>query len=132
MLRLLKSGEARSLAVAAQAVGLCHGQVRKLFNCYRREGLAGLLRWRYNGNRRKLKHEDELKLVAESGKRENGFASQRQAQTYIATTFGVLLTQPAISIIFARNGIRNKTGRPRNILTSEGEQQKYKKNSRPK
>ena len=132
ILRLLKSGTARSLPVAADMVGLGIGQVRKLFDRYRQEGFEELCRWRYQGNHRKITRENELKLVEEASKRENGFTSQSEAQSYIFATFGVELTQPAISDIFSRNGIRCKTARPRNIFSSEEAQQEYKKNSHPK
>lgn len=131
ILRLLKSGEARSLAAAAHILGLSTQQVRKLFLRYRKEGMKGLLQWRYKGNHRKISCDDESKFVAEVAKRQQGFASQKQAQAYIADTFGVQLTQPAISFLFSRNGIRLKTARPRNIETSEEKQQEYKKNLLP-
>lgn len=131
MLRLLKTGEARSLCAVTTMIGLGITQVRKLFNCYRKEGISGLLLWRYKGNHRKLKAEEEEKIIAESYARENGFVSQKEAQLYILATFGVNMTQPGVSVLFSRNGIRNKTGRPLNILTSKADQEVYKKNSHP-
>lgn len=131
MLRLLKSGAARSLPSVAELLGLGIGQVRKLFNRYRKEGLTELCRWHYQGNHRKLSKEQEAQLIEQSGKRPDGFTSQAEVQTYIVTTFGVQLTQPGISNILARNGVKLKVGRPRNILTLEEDQQKYKKNSLP-
>lgn len=129
MLRLLKSGKARSLAVAGSMVGISASQAGTLFRQYRQEGLSEFTRWRYGGNHRKLTAEQQQELVSRMSETPNDFSSQSALGQYIFQSFGVRYTQSGISVLCSRNGIKAKVGRPRNKASSEEEQQAYKKNS---
>lgn len=129
MLRLLKSGQARSLAAVAPMLGLSAAEVRYLFNNYRKQGLNEFTRWRYGGNNRYLTAEQEQQVVAACGQASNAFAAQADLQQYILQTFEVHYSQPGISALCSRKKIKHKVGRPRNSKASEEHQQEYKKNS---
>jgi len=129
MLRLLKSGEARSLAAVAPMIGLSAAEVRYLFANYRKQGLSEFMRWRYGGNNRYLTPQQEQQLVARCSDTSNSFAGQADLQQYILQTFEVSYSQPGISMLCSRKKIKHKSGRPRNSKASEEQQQEYKKNS---
>ena len=130
MLRLLKSGEARSLPVVAGMLGISSTNARYLWNNYQQQGLLEFTRWRYGGNYRKLTVEQQQQLVAAAAEAPNSFGSQADIRQYILQTFQVNYTQPGISYLCSRNKIKHKVGRPRNKEASEEQQQDYKKNSR--
>lgn len=130
MLRLLKSGQARSLAAVAPKVGLSVAEVRYLFSNYRKQGLQEFTRWRYGGNNRYLTAAQEQDIVAVCSEVSSNFAGQADLQQYILQTFEVSYSQPGISALCSRKKIKHKVGRPRNSKASEEQQQEYKKKSR--
>lgn len=129
MLRLLKSGEARSLTVAGSMVGISASRAGALFRQYRQKGLLEFTRWSYGGNRRKLTTQQQQELVSRMSEMPNGFSSQSALSEYIFQSFAVRYTQSGISVLCSRNNIKHKAGRPRNKASSEEQQQTYKKNS---
>ena len=129
MLRLLKSGQARSLAAVAPLIDLSAAEARSLFKKYRTEGLKEFVRWRYGGNRGKLTAEQQQQLVMSCAEAPNRFASQADLEHYILQTFQVSYSQPGISKLCSRNKIKHKVGRPRNNKSDEQQHQEYKKNS---
>lgn len=130
MLRMLKSGEARSLPVAATLLGISLTNARYLWANYQKQGLTEFTRWRYGGNHRKLTTEQQQQLVLAASEAPNSFASQADLGQYILQRFQVDYTQSGISLLCSRNKLKHKVGRPRNKAASEEQQQEYKKNSR--
>ncbi|MDQ3180072.1 MAG: winged helix-turn-helix domain-containing protein, partial [Acidobacteriota bacterium] len=59
-----------------------------------------------------------------------GFASQAEVQNYIFEQFGVRLARANVSKLLQRLEVTAKVPRPRNLRTSEEEQQVYKKTMR--
>lgn len=66
------------------------------------------------------------KLVARAAT-ENGFGSQREAQSFMADEFGVSYTQGGVSLLFGRLKIKAKVPRPLNRKAVAEEQTAYKK-----
>ncbi len=109
-LRLLKSGECPSQAKAGHQIGLGLRGSEKLWKKYCSEGIEGLLVYPYKGTSAKLTKEQAFQLQQELSKDET--QSLEQARDYIAEQFGVLYTTRAVGYMFARLGIKKKTGRP--------------------
>ncbi len=128
LLRLLKSGLTPFLNKACQMVGYSDKHGREIWQKYLAEGLAGYARLNYSRQKRgKLSYEQEREI---NGAAAAGFASQAEVQNYIFEQFGVRLARANVSKLLQRLEVTAKVPRPRNLRTSEEEQQAYKKTMR--
>jgi transposase len=126
LLRILKSGLTAYLTEGCEMVGYTDKHGREIWRKYLAEGLAGYARLNYSRQKRgKLTFEQETQVNERAA--QVGFASQREAQTYIGEQFGVSLAISNVGKLFKRLEVRAKVPRPRNRLTSEEEQTAYKK-----
>lgn len=125
-LRLLKSGEFKQAKRCAEFLGLQEKQGYEWWKLYRNKGLGEYLKLNYKDNARKLKAEEEAKLLEKTG---HGFGSQKEVREYILQEFGVEYTQQGISDLFKRLKIKKKVVRPFNIKANQEEQVEYKKTS---
>jgi len=129
LLRILKSGLTPFLTRACEMVGYSDKHGREIWQKYLAEGLAGYARLNYSRQKRgKLSSEQEAQVNSEAAA--TGFASQTEVQTYIFEQFGVSLARANVSKLLQRLEVTAKVPRPRNLRTSEEEQQAYKKTMR--
>ena len=106
-LRLLKSGECSSQAQAGKQIGLKRRAAEKLWSKYTKEGLAGLLRYPYQGSKPQLSEAQSRQLEAEL--RKDGIQTLEQGCTYV----------------------KNKTGRPVHVHKDEKGENRFKKKTSP-
>jgi len=126
LLRILKSGLTLYLNKACEMVGYTDKHGREIWQKYLAEGLDGYARLNYSRVKRgKLSYEQETKVNSEAAR--EGFASQREVQTYIFEQFGVCLAKSNVSKLLQRLEVTAKVARPLNRRTSEQEQTEYKK-----
>ena len=125
-LRLLKTQEVDSIKAAAKVVGITAKRGYQWRSLYRRQKFSEYLRLNYKPRRPRLSEEQQAKLVKRAGT-ENGFASQAEAQKYLADEFQLSYTQAGVSLLFGRLKIKAKQPRPANQGADEQEQTEYKK-----
>lgn len=126
LLRILKSGLTPYLKQACAMVGYTDKHGRELWRKYLAEGLAGYARLNYSRAKRgKLTYEQEAQVNAHAA--QQGFASQREAQTFIGAQFGVNLAPSNVGKLLRRLAVTAKVPRPRNARTAEPAQSEYKK-----
>jgi transposase len=107
-------------------VGYTDKHGREIWQKYLSEGLDGYARLNYSRAKRgKLSYEQEAKVNEQAEK--EGFASQREVQTFILEQFGVRLAKSNVSKLLQRLEVTAKVPRPLNRRTSEQEQSEYKK-----
>lgn len=127
LLRLLKSGEKRSLPQAAQTVGYSLAQVERWWKRYREGGLDAFLEIKPRGG----SHE-YMTLEAWAGLRERmetgDLLTLEQARRYLEEYWQVVYQGVAgVSALFRRHGIKKKTGRRRHRKADAAEQDAFKK-----
>lgn len=126
LLRILKSGLTPYLTEACRMVGYTDKHGRAIWQKYQAEGLAGYALLKYSRQKRgKLSYEQEALVNQRAA--EVGFGSHLEAQVYIFDQFGINLAISNVGKLFKRLEVRAKVPRPRNRLSSEEEQQAYKK-----
>src|SRR5271165_4369685 len=129
VLRLLKSGQARTIAEAARLVGYSVPQVTRWWERYRTGGLAAVLQAPvYSGRPPRITPEalERLKAAMEQGQ----VCTIAQARTFVATQDQIMY--PSISgmaKVLVRHHIRKKTGRRRHRKASPERQEAFKKTS---
>lgn len=129
MLRLLKSGQCRSVQVAANTLGYSLRQGQRWLERYREAGLEGL-GWvppDYSG-RERLSAGAWTALNDALAKDEIG--SYSQARSLLAEHGVVYQDDTGVLKLFRRHGIKAKTGRPRHVKTDAEAQTAFKKTSR--
>lgn len=123
-LRCLKSGQFKQAKHCAGFLGLEEKQGYQWWKLYREKGLSEYLKLHYQANARKLKTQEEARLVEKTAP---GFGSQKEVGEYIREEFGVEYTQQGISDLFKRLKIKKKVVRPFNVKADQQEQVAYKK-----
>ena len=109
MLRLFKSGQAKSLAAAAQLLGVTSRSVQTWWKLYRQQGLSGLLA--YTPTRQiSLSSEQQQALLAEAAT--GAFSTIQEMAGWVKQQFGIAYTEVGMWRIARRLGIKKKTARP--------------------
>lgn len=127
-LRLLKTQAADSIKAAAQVIGITPKCGYEWWNLYRTRNFNEYLSLNYQPRRSRLSAEQQQQLVNRAGQG-NGFASQAEAQQYLADEFQVSYTQPGVCLLFQRLQIKAKVPRPENSGADKRAQAEYKKTS---
>lgn len=126
-LRLLKSGEAKTQAQAAQAINITLRQAQRIWKAYQQNGLHQLI------NPPKSPYIGKLSTTQISHLRR--FLMDHQASTlediknYLSGSLGVTYTIGGVFDLCKRLNIKRKTGRPVHAHQPAGAVESYKKNS---
>jgi transposase len=126
LLRLLKSGQERSLWRAAAVLGYPERPGQRWWRAYRESGLAGLLVVRRPGGARA-----RITLAALAGlegeMRAGRIARLREAQAYLREHWDIVYSLDGLSGLFQRHKTKRKTGRPRHRRADAAAQAAFKK-----
>lgn len=125
-LRLLKTQEIDSIKAAAKVVGITPKCGYEWWDLYQKRRFDDYLTLNYKARRPRLSAAQQEQLIKRAGE-ENGFASQSEAQQYLADEFQICYTQPGVCLLFQRLKIKAKAPRPKNRGADEREQAEYKK-----
>lgn len=128
-LRLLKSGECTSLAMAGKPLGLKLGACEKLWRQYREEGLRGLLDYPFKGYRGKLTSAQQQTLEQEL--HQGSFRGLKESCQYVEENFQTHYTLPGMHYVLKRLKVKKKTARPTHFQKSEAGEKRFKKKSFP-
>ncbi len=127
MLRLLKSGECRSLVKAAEQLGYSLRQCQRWLMSYRQGGMEALLR--YEQPRKPERMTPEAWQALEEAMKAGEVATLAEARQLLAQQ-GVLYKGVAgVSALLIRHKVKLKTGRPRHQQADEAAQAAFKKTS---
>jgi len=124
-LKLLKSGEAATQKEAGEKVGWKLRQGQKIWEIYRRGGVAGVLAKTDNRGFGKLRAVEISQLNRYL--KEFGAKSLAEIQKYLEESCGVSYTIGGVSDLCLRLKIKLKTARPSNYRKNEGAVEAYKK-----
>lgn len=125
MLRLLKSGESRSMASVAEQLGYSLRQCQRWFRCYRQGGLEALFTFEQPRRRERMTQAawEALDRAMKAGE----VATLEETRQLLAEQ-GVLYKSVAgVSSLLIRHKVKLKTGRPRHQQTDEAAQAAFKK-----
>ncbi|GEO07498.1 hypothetical protein AAE02nite_51620 [Adhaeribacter aerolatus] len=128
MLRLFKRGQAKSLAAAAELVGVSSRSVQTWWQLYRQQGLLGLLALTPT-RQISLSAEQQQALLAEAAT--GSFSTINDMARWVAQQFSIHYTEVGMWRIARRLGIKKKTARPRHVQRDEEKVAAFKKVSRP-
>lgn len=129
MLRLLKQGQAPTLATAALLLGYSLPQVTRWWERYRAGGLAALRRRPVHPGRPSRMTADALTHL-QTAMAQGEIATIEQARDYVATHDQIVYQSPdGIAAVLHRHHIRKKTGRRRHRKASADAQAALKKTS---
>jgi transposase len=131
MLRLLKTGEARSRRRLGEMLGYCERQLQRWWAVYQRAGLAALVAQRARGGR----HErmtpqawQSLSAAMEAGQ----MGGLREVQQHLRKTCGIAYRGVSgVSRLLRRHGVKLKTGRRQHRKADLEQQAAFKKGLRP-
>jgi transposase len=127
MLRLFKLGQAKSLAAAAQLLGVTCRSVQTWWKLYRQQGLSGLLA--YTPTRQiRLSSEQQQALLAEAAT--GAFSTINEMARWVEQQFCISYTEVGMWRIARRLGIKKKTARPRHVKQDAEKVAAFKKVSR--
>src|ERR687883_1370880 len=130
LLRLLKSGAARSVRQAAATLGYSERQAQRWWARYAHGGLAALVDVGHPGGSRELiTPEAWADLSAQM--RAGPIGRLKYAQAYLHEHWGIAYCLDAISKLFIRRKTKLKTGRPRHREADAAAQAAFKKSVRP-
>ena len=125
MLRFLKEGRVAGVSQAAEILGYSVRTVQRWWQCYREDGLAGLLApAQRRGMAERITPEAWEGLQAEM--RAGHIGGLHEAQVYLRDTWHIAYGIDAISKLFRRRKTKLKTGRPHH-RNSPAEQAAFKK-----
>jgi transposase len=127
MLRLFKSGQAKSLAAAAQLVGVSSRSVQTWWKLYRQQGLSGLLALTPT-RQISLAREQQQALLEEAAT--GAFSTINEMAAWVEQQFSIHYTEVGMWRIARRLGIKKKTTRPRHVQRDEEKVAAFKKVSR--
>jgi transposase len=127
MLRMLKSGESRSLASAAEQLGYSLRQCQRWFRCYRQGGLEALLK--FEQPRRGERMTQAAWEVLEKAMKAGEVATLEQTRQLLAVQGVPYQSVAGVSSLLIRHKVKLKTGRPRHQQTDEAVQAAFKKTS---
>ena len=127
MLRLLKSGECRSMARAAGQLGYSMRQCQRWFRCYRQGGLEALLKFEQprRGERMTQAAWEALDRAMKTGE----VATLEQTRQLLAEQGVPYQSVAGVSSLLIRHKVKLKTGRPKHQQTDEVVQAAFKKTS---
>jgi transposase len=126
MLRLLKSGAARSRRALADTLGYSERQLHRWFDAYRDGGLDALLRYEATGGSAERITPEALAAL-ETEMKAGRVAGLKDAQALLAEHFEIAYSIGGLSDLFQRKRIKLKTGRRRHVKASAAEQEAWKK-----
>ncbi len=127
MLRLLKEGACRSRSQAAKVLGYSERQLGRWFDTYREEGLEALCQVGKPGGKSEYVTSEAWQALIGQMK-EGKIARLKDAQRFLAEQFEITYDSiSGISRLFARHGVKLKTGRPRHHKANAAEQAAFKK-----
>ncbi len=131
MLRLLKSGAVNSLKDCAPLVGYSVTQLTRWWECYRAEGLTGVLKQQKPvGKPSKLSTEAWTGLLA--AMRAGHIATMQDARDYLEREWGIRYKNgKSLWWLFKKHRVKWKTGRRRHKKASAEQQAAFKKTSEP-
>ena len=130
LLRLLKSGAARSVRQGAAMVGYSERQAQRWWASYARGGLAALLEMgQPGGSRERITPEAWADLSTQM--RAGAIGRLKDAQAYLQKRWAITYGLGGISKLFIRRKAKLKTGRPRHRLAAAAAQAAFKKGVRP-
>jgi len=131
MLRLLKSGQARTLGEVAQLLGYSLPQVTRWWGRYRAGGLAALLQLPVHPGRPSRMTSDALTRV-KAAMEQGEIATIEEARQYLATHDQIVYPSfQGMAKVLAKHHIKKKTGRRRHRKASAEAQHAFKKTSPP-
>ncbi len=129
MLRLLKSGAVKSLKDCAPLVGYSVTQLTRWWECYRAEGLAGVLKQHKPvGKTSKLSAEAWAGLM--QAMRAGHIATMQEARDYLEREWGIRYKNgKSLWWLFKKHRVKWKTGRRRHKKANAEQQAAFKKTS---
>ena len=129
MLRLLKSGTVKSLKDCAPLVGYSAIQLTRWWECYRAEGLAGVLKvQKPAGKASRLLPEAWAGLRAQM--RTGHIATMQDARNYLEREWGISYKNgKSLWWLFKKHRVKWKTGRRRHKKANAERQAAFKKTS---
>lgn len=127
MLRLLKSGESRSLAQAAERLGYSLRQAQRWFKVYCEGGLAALLKREQPRKAERMTPEawEAVHKALEQGE----VATLEQARQLLMEQGVHYKGVAGVSALFIRHKVKLKTGRPQHRQSDEASREAFKKTS---
>jgi transposase len=129
LLRLLKSGAARSVRQAAATLGYSERQAQRWWARYTAGGLAALLTvGRPGGSRERITPEAWADLRAQM--RAGAIGRLKDAQAYLHERWGIDYCLDGVSKLFIRRKTKLKTGRRRHRQADAAAQAAFKKSVR--
>ncbi len=126
-LYLLKSGHCNSQAEAGAQIGIKVRAAQKLWNKYKRQGLAGLLAVPPLGRPAKL--DEQCKAALKEELKKDSIQTLRQACHFVAQHSGITISEVAMHHHFKALHIKKKTGRPTSVRKDRKGEERFKKNS---
>lgn len=127
MLRLLKSGRYRSQTQLAPLLGHSDRTLRRWWQLYQQQGLAGLLADPGRGGRRELMTA-EARQGLETAMHAGQIATLEDARSFLQQQFGIVYQGVSgLSRWCKRHRVKRKTGRRRHAQASEQAQGAFKK-----
>lgn len=127
MLRLLKSGRYRSQCQLAPLLGCSDRTLRRWWQLYQEQGLAGLIADRGGGGRPE-RMTAEAQQGLETAMQAGQIATLDQARSFLQQQFGIVYQGVSgLSRWCTRHRIKRKTGRRRHAHASEEAQGAFKK-----
>ena len=131
VLRLLKSGAVKSLKDCAPLVGYSVTQLTRWWECYRAEGLAGVLKQHKPvGKTSKLSAEAWAGLM--QAMRAGHIATMQEARDYLEREWGIRYKNgKSLWWLFKKHRVKWKTGRRRHKKANAEQQAAFKKTSEP-
>lgn len=128
-LRLLKAGMVQTLRECGQMIGYSERTLKRWMQCYRAEGLEGLLVQRPWGGVRRRQLNDEALAGMQQRLQAEGFQDVRQAQEWVQQHYRITLSWKGMWAALRRLGAKPKTGRPLAVKRSEPAARAFKKTS---
>jgi transposase len=127
MLRLLKSGESRSLASAAKQLGYSLRQCQRWFKSYQEGGLKALLE--FEQPRRSERMTKEAWRALDEAMKAGEVATLEETRQVLAQQGVYYKGVAGVSALLIRHKVKLKTGRPRHRQSDEAAQAAFKKTS---
>lgn len=126
MLRLLKSGQARSLNEAASMVGASQKSTSRWWKSYREQGIESLLKVAPTRKPR-LSPEQQQVLIQQAGKGE--FSTLAEIVQWVEQSFGISYSLVGMWKLIKKLKIKKKTARPTHVQKDEKAAERFKKTS---
>jgi transposase len=128
MLQLLKEGACRSRSQVAKVLGYSERQLGSWFDTYRQEGLEALCQVGKPGGGQSERVTPEAWKALIGQMKQGEIARLKDAQRFLAEQFEITYESiSGISRLFARHGVKLKTGRRRHHKADAAKQAAFKK-----